>query len=462
MNTKISRILTAILGILLIHSCSEPYAESVELEKFMYLSLSGSVDEPAISTVNLDETASKTFSFSYGGTTNYEQGEIIAEIDVDNSLVDKFNAENNTSYSPLPAGSYSLDKTSLKIENGSRISDMVTVTVQPNKMNFVNDYLVPVTIKSTSGGTIPLNEELKTAYWVIKGDVELLPLEQNWTVHGTSSVWQEIYDVPNIYDGNRNSYWHSALDGMPQWVAINMNEYKLVEGFTWINRQDQGQYALPKHVKFETSMNGTDWTEVLDIPELPNTRILQILELPQKVIAKYFKVTILSNWANAPYTYFADVSTWAGEKPTGDYDWEKNTWQVVSYRSEWTADWGVSKVIDGDKNSTWHSEPFNAELNGMPQWFIIDMMKNRPAIKGFLIWNRQSDHGMEPKHIVFSISDDGENWTQILELLEMSNDYTKELNYPTTNPTPGRYFKVEVETNWGNGGWTYLGEITPY
>ena len=135
---------------------------------------------------------------------------------------------------------------------------------------------------------------------------------------------------------------------------------------------------------------------------------------------------------------------------------------MIDFRSQWGNDWAVSKIFDGDKGSTWHSDPFNEEINGMPQWFTVDMKKMRPAIKGFLIWQRQDDHGMEPKHVVFSVSDDNETWTQVLEVMEMSNDHTTELDYATTSPTPGRYLKVEVKAIWGTNPWTYFGEISTY
>ncbi|MEC3881481.1 discoidin domain-containing protein [Parapedobacter sp. 10938] len=449
-------------GVFILNSCSEPYAESIELERFMLLSLSGAADSPIEQTVSLDDPFTYPLSVSYGGTTNYDQGDISVNLGVDNALVDGYNADHSTAYLPLPEGSWSLDKTAIVIPDGDRISDVATVTVDPSLVNFAHDYLLPVTMQSATGDKIPINEELKTVYLVIKGDVELLPVENLWTAHGSSSVWQEGFKVENVYDGNRNSYWHSALTGMPQWFAVNMNGYKLVEGFSWINRQEPDQHALPKHVKFETSMDGEIWTEVLDVPELPASRTMQVLELPEKVVAKYFKVTVLSNWADAPYTYVADVSTWAGTKPTGEYDWEKSTWEVIDYKSQWNDGMGVSKIFDGDKNSAWHSEPFDATKNGMPQWFVVDMMKVRPAIKGFLIWNRQDDHGSEPKHVVFSVSEDNTNWTTVLELDEMSNDFSKELDYKTTTPQAGRYLKVEVLSNWSGGAWTYFGEITTY
>jgi hypothetical protein len=69
---------------------------------------------------------------------------------------------------------------------------------------------------------------------------------------------------------------------------------------------------------------------------------------------------------------------------------------------------------------------------------------------------------MEPKHVVFSVSEDNENWTVVLEETNLSNDYSKELDYRTTNPVPGRYLKVEIKATWGASPWTYFGEITPY
>jgi len=315
MKNIIALVLAALTGTLLFNSCSEPYSETIELEQFMYLSLSGAADNPVVKAVEVDKNTTFPITLSFGGTTNYNQGEYVAQIAVDNALVATYNSENNTNYLTLPEGSFSLDKTSLTIADGSRVSDPANVTIQAPEINFEYEYLLPVTIQSATEGKIPLNDELRTVYYIIKGK---------------------------------------------------------------------------------------------------------------------------------------------------EYDWEKNTWEVIAYRSQWNADWGVHKIFDGDKNTSWHSDPFNAEIKGMPQWFVVDMKKVRPIIWGFLIWQRQDDHGMEPKHVVFSVSEDNVTWTQVLEVTEMSNDYTVELDYKTTNPTPGRYLKVEVKAIWGPNAWTYFGEITPY
>jgi hypothetical protein len=455
--------LLIICAALLLCQCSEPYSTSIELEQFMYLSLSGAKENPNIRKVDPDRDATFSLSVLYGGTTNYEQGDISAEIGVDNSLIEAYNTANNANCLPLPANAFSFDKNTLLIENGKKVSDRASITVKATQLDLADDYILPITIRSASGGKLPVNEELKTVYFVIQGNVDAMPDEDKWTVHGASSVWQPGYEVENVYDGNRNTYWHSDLSGMPQWIAINMNGFKRVEGITWVNRQDQGQDALPKHVKIETSMDGEVWTEALDIPELPNVRVMQVIEFPKPAIARFFKVNVLSSWNNAPYTYLAEVGIYSGDKPLGDYDWEKKTWKVTSFSSQWDdSGYAARNVIDDDQNSAWHSEPFDATKNGMPQWIVIDMQKRRPAIKGLKIWNRQNDHGGEPKHIIFSVSDDQENWTDILDLPEMSNDYLEELDYKTTQSAQGRYLKVYVESNWSNFGWTYISEITPY
>lgn len=315
MKNIIALVIGALCGLFFLNSCSEPYSETIELEQFLYLSLSGAIDNPVIKAVEVDKNTTFPITLSYAGTTNYNQGEYVAQIAVDNSMVATYNKENNTNYLTLPEGSFSLDKTSLTIADGNRISDPVNVTIQAPKINFEHEYLLPVTIQSVTEGKVPLNEKLRTVYYVIKGK---------------------------------------------------------------------------------------------------------------------------------------------------EYDWEKNTWEVIAYRSQWNDAWAVAKIFDGNKNSAWHSDPFNGAINGMPQWFVVDMKKMRPSIRGFLIWQRQDDHGMEPKHVVFSVSEDNVKWKTVLEVTEMSNDYKNELDYRTTDPTPGRYLKVEIKATWGPMPWTYLGEITPY
>ncbi|MDR1337087.1 MAG: discoidin domain-containing protein [Tannerella sp.] len=444
----------------LLWSCSDP-VPVVENEQFMYLSLTGAKEVPAVKNLNLESAADTVFfiGMAYGGTTNYEQGDISAVIEADLSLVNAFNAENRTDYLPLPAETYQLDRTALQIDNGKNVSDMARLTIRMSVINLSNDYLLPVTVKSVSGGSLPLNEETKTLYLVFQGDVDEDSGQERWTTAGASTEWQGSYLAKNAFDGDRTSYWHSdAAGSMPQWFAVNMQGFKRISGFTWVNRQDRDQAAIPKHVKFETSMNGTNWTEALDVPELEQSRVRLVLPLERSVVAKFFRVTVLSNWADAPYTYVAEVDIFSGDEPAGETDFAKHDWTVVSASSEWNpTDWAAKNMLDDDKNSVWHTDP----ASSLPQWAIIDMKKS-VTLNGIRLWNRQNDHGGEPKNIVFEVSDDTENWKVILDEPEMSNAYDHELDLPMADPQRGRYLRVTVKTNWSGGAWTYIAEITPY
>src|SRR5690606_28100166 len=207
MMRHILKFTTIVCGALFLHSCSDPYADSIELERFMYLSLSGSADGSIEQTVKLDEAFTYPLSVSYAGTTNYNQGEITANLAVDNALVERYNEENGTRYLPLPNEAWALDKTAITIPDGNRMSDVATLTVEPSSVDFAHEYLLPVVIQSASGDKIPVSDEFKTVYLILKGDLDPLPNENQWAVHDASSVWKPDFDVAKVFDGNRNSYW---------------------------------------------------------------------------------------------------------------------------------------------------------------------------------------------------------------------------------------------------------------
>ena len=208
MKNIIALVIGAFGGVFFLNSCSEPYNETIELEQFMYLSLSGAADNPVVKAVEVDQNTTFPITLSYGGTTNYNQGEYVAQIAVDNSLVAKYNSEKSTTYLTLPAGSFSLDKTSMTISDGSRISDPVNVTIKAPQINFENEYLLPVTIQSVTEGKVPLNEEFRTIYYIIKGK-EYDWEKSTWEVIAYRSQWGADWGIHKIFDGNKNTTWHS-------------------------------------------------------------------------------------------------------------------------------------------------------------------------------------------------------------------------------------------------------------
>jgi hypothetical protein len=448
------------IGSLAWNSCGDP-VPSIELEQFLYLSLTGAKEVPAIKKLNMESSSDTTFyiTMAYGGTTNYERGDISAALAKDVSLVAAFNAANNTDYRLLPEEAYSFDRTDLRISNGKNASEPVKLTLRMRALDLSYDYLLPVTVTSVSGGTLPLNEELKTLYLVFQGDVDEDKGKNRWISSGASSEWQGTFTASLAFDDDRNTYWHSDADGsMPQWFSVNMQGFKRISGFTWVNRTDPTQKALPKHVKFETSKNGTEWTEALDVPEVEQSRALQVFPLGKALVAKHFRVTVLSNWEDAPYTYVGEVDIYSGDAPEAEQDIEKHNWTIVDSYADWNADWPASRAIDGNPNTTWHTHL----VGDYPYWFIVDF--NRPLkISGILFQNRLDDPGATnyPKHVKWEASDDLQSWRTILELDELPAEKTEQ-SLPCTNVVSARYLKLSIYNGWTEAPYTYVGEMSIY
>ena len=180
-----------------VYSCNDPLPE-VEIKDFMYLSLTGAVNNPQIKTLDLNNNRDTVFniSVSYGGTTNYKRGTIEATIEVDLSLVNQFNADNATNYQPMAAGTYELNANKAVIEDGRNSSIPLKLTIKKSAMDFSSKYLIPVTVKSISGGEgLSLNDDLKTLFIVIDVEVDDVIGQDRWKSGGASSVWQAGYEV---------------------------------------------------------------------------------------------------------------------------------------------------------------------------------------------------------------------------------------------------------------------------
>jgi hypothetical protein len=137
-----------------------------------------------------------------------------------------------------------------------------------------------------------------------------------WTATETSKLGDGAEAI-RMFDDDLTSIWHSATSGMPQGFTVDMQGYKRIDGFWFINRQDvvgtDRQY--PKDLTVETSMNGADWTPVYTATEAVMKKLRVALPLQNQVIARYFKVTVTSTAFDAPYTYFAEFGAYNEAEP---------------------------------------------------------------------------------------------------------------------------------------------------
>jgi hypothetical protein len=146
--------------------------------------------------------------------------------------------------------------------------------------------------------------------------------KQSWTVTA-SNVWQD-YAIEKVLDDDIFSFWHSdpAL-GLPISFVVDMKGNKLVNGFYFINQQNNYP-ATPKVVTIETSRDNATWTAVYSTDNLSTAKTTLMLDLQQPTIARYFKVTITATHdESASYSYVAEIGAYNDSEPyvepkTGD------------------------------------------------------------------------------------------------------------------------------------------------
>jgi hypothetical protein len=267
-----------------------------------------------------DTTLTVSIAYKNDATSNEK---VTVTVGADLSAVNEYNKTNGEEYLPFPADAFVLEKTSVSIDENTNSSSF-NVMIKPSALAIEDGeaYLLPLTLSIEDDDTnVRIDVNYRTVYLVIYTD--LIHIEEiwdediakdKWTVAGFSSEWQnnihDIYKVDKALDGNINTYWHTDLTGLPQWFSIDMHGNKQISGFTLTIRQDDAD-SHPKSVLFEVSKNNVKWKTALLVPELPKILTTQTLSLEQPVVARYFKVTVLSVWSTNPYTYIAELSAFS-------------------------------------------------------------------------------------------------------------------------------------------------------
>jgi hypothetical protein len=137
-----------------------------------------------------------------------------------------------------------------------------------------------------------------------------------WTAEATDVLDNNVAGY--MFDGDLNTIWHSNTTDMPHGFTVDMHGYKNIGGFYYYNRRGLigADRQYPDALTIETSVNGTDWTQVYAKTggfEIKEARI--VLQLSQPIIARYFKVTVTAAAHDAPYTYFAEMGIYNDNEP---------------------------------------------------------------------------------------------------------------------------------------------------
>ena len=280
------------------------------------------VIETTISNTTLGVFGEAKISFPIQSTIPVKNS-VIASFDIDNSLVETYNATNGTKYLPIDPSYLTFIKKDLAIGNGKMISEeMVEIFIDPSKISDLKlgQYLVPIKMISVKGG-LEISSNLNTVYMhvIVNNDPGDIPVADRtgWTIADISSEEIEEEDTPGmkVLDGDRNTIWHSEWSKNcpppPHHITIDMNKNVSLAGIQYVVRNTGS--GAPQGLIVEVSENNFEWTKVatFENSELPIERGAEFKTIFTKLYrVRYFRLTITKVIGDADYTSLAEINAY--------------------------------------------------------------------------------------------------------------------------------------------------------
>jgi alpha-L-fucosidase len=125
----------------------------------------------------------------------------------------------------------------------------------------------------------------------------------------------------NAIDGNPNTIWQTRLNtdlALPHQLTVDMGSSQRIAGFTYLPRQDGSRDGVVETYRFETSVDGQNWTNVDAgrFGNIDNNPVLQeVLFAP--VDARFFRFTALQGLGAKGSTSAAEISVLPAEGEGG-------------------------------------------------------------------------------------------------------------------------------------------------
>lgn len=158
----------ALSAIVLLSSCIKNYRDGEtnfsDLKPVVLIPEGGlaALGAQSLNFLPTDESDVYNFRVNYAAT-NVAPADQKITIAIDPDALAAFNANSDVKYVMFPDSIYSFTTTEVTVKAGQSYSDVVALTVYPNKVDASKNYMLPISIKSASGNTI-ISSNFGTVY----------------------------------------------------------------------------------------------------------------------------------------------------------------------------------------------------------------------------------------------------------------------------------------------------------
>lgn len=139
---------------------------------------------------------------------------------------------------------------------------------------------------------------------------ELDVSKTKWTANASRKS-HSYYPLENAIDGNPKSTWFTDRENkLPASVTVDFGETLRLKGFTYLPRQDGRNEANIFKFNLEVSVDGENWKTVLmekEFSNIGNNPILQKVMFPEPKIAKFMRLTCISDIHNEGWMNIAEL-----------------------------------------------------------------------------------------------------------------------------------------------------------
>ncbi|KAG8529030.1 uncharacterized protein KY384_006720 [Bacidia gigantensis] len=291
---------------------------------------------------------------------------------------------------------------------------------------------------------VPFNGNWTTSIPPTLATYRVLPTN-TFTVAASSA--QSCNEPTKALDSSNMTFWHTqyspTLTQYPHSITIDMHTTQLVNGLTYLPRQDTTPNGRIAKYSIQLSINGLSWGPDVAVGTFANDTSLKQVFFSSSY-ARVVRLTALSEVSGNAWASAAEINILSGAL-------NKSDWQVSADSAE--SGFSASNASDQSMDTIWHTS--YSGNPAYPHTFTIDLYQMASKvgwkpISGLVYTPRQdiTRNGTIGKFSI-RVSGDMTKWTTLASDRWVDDRSSKVVRWA---PTPGRYFQLQAISEAGNRG----------
>lgn len=236
-------------------------------------------------------------------------------VEIDETLINAYNEENNVNYTLLSSGSYTLTGNGTVSFTSEDQTVELGINIDRTELSYGN-YILPLRLTECSRESFEIDEDNSTCLFGISytpDASELVAIALTADMLSSNAVEPSEGSLANLLDGDTNTYFHSAwsvyVEGQ-HYLQVDLNSTISAFSFEFTGRATGGA-GNPKTIDIYSSNDGATYTKVTTISEenLPTGALASysspVIVMPESTSVRF---VVPQNMNGGSYFVFSEFS----------------------------------------------------------------------------------------------------------------------------------------------------------